>query len=128
MSLGESLTDGDGRLSVSLNESMPSMPSGTYPLRFQVKGDASLAESTLRVSPKGTHLVVFDIDGTLTTTDEEIMKDFEAELLGPLSKGYTPRPGALTPGYRIAARTAAAIARCPQIQSTRSRRSPTGNP
>ena len=86
-SLGEALSDDDGRVSVAVAEALPS---GVYPVRFQVKGDASLAEATLRVFPKGTHFVVFDIDGTLTTTDEEIMKDFEAELLGPLSKGYTP--------------------------------------
>ena len=86
-SLGETLSDGDGRISVAVAEALPS---GVYPLRFQVKGDASVAAATLRIFLKGTHFVAFDIDGTLTTTDEEIMKDFEAELLGPLSKGYTP--------------------------------------
>jgi hypothetical protein len=89
-SLGETLSDGDGRVAVSVSEKLPSLPSGAYPIRFQVKGDASIAAATLRIFPKGTHFVAFDIDGTLTTTDEEIMKDFEAELLGPLSKGYTP--------------------------------------
>ena len=89
-SLGEALSDGDGRVAVAVSELLPGLPSGVYPIRFQVKGDASVAAATLRIFPKGTHFVAFDIDGTLTTADEEIMKDFEAELFGPLSKGYTP--------------------------------------
>jgi phosphatidate phosphatase PAH1 len=89
-SLGETLSDDDGRISLLVSEVLPDLPSGVYPVRFQVKGDASVVAATLRIFPKGTHFVAFDIDGTLTTADKEIMKDFEAELLGPLSKGYTP--------------------------------------
>lgn len=79
-SIGEFKTDDDGIISFSLTEKLGALPNGVYPLRFQVRGDASLAEATLGIYPKGTHLIVFDIDGTLTTKDEEIMKDFASEL------------------------------------------------
>jgi phosphatidate phosphatase APP1 len=85
---GEGDTDGDGRVRVVL-ERPP--PAGTYALRFEVAGDGSFAAATLFVRPRGTHLVVTDLDGTMTTSDEELVKDVEADLFRPLLGGdYVP--------------------------------------
>jgi hypothetical protein len=90
-SMGNFTTDDDGIVNVKFEGEFASLPSGTYPMQFIVSGDGSKTEATLRIFPKGTHLIVFDIDGTMTTSDEEIFKDFKAELLEPLSKkDYVP--------------------------------------
>jgi phosphatidate phosphatase PAH1 len=61
-----------------------------------VGGDASVAEASVWVLPRGTHLAVFDIDGTLTTSDKEIVRNVRAEFTPLLHRQYVPRayPGA----------------------------------
>jgi hypothetical protein len=64
--LGDVLTDGDGRIALALEET-PEV--GRYALYLRVRGDGTAAHSTLRVVPRGTQVVVFDIDGTLSSSD-----------------------------------------------------------
>lgn len=69
--LGAALTDDDGRATFELGD----LPVGVYDLRFVVRGDASVTAATAWVLPTGTHLAVFDLDGTLTTSDAELILD-----------------------------------------------------
>lgn len=68
------------------------LPVGRYPVRMLVHGDLSRAAFTLFVVPARTSTVVFDIDGTLTTSDFQLI----AELFLDIFNGdYVPelRPG-----------------------------------
>jgi phosphatidate phosphatase PAH1 len=67
----DAITDSDGRIEVEA----PSLPVGVYDVRLQVAGDATVTASTLWVLPSGTHLIVSDIDGTLTTSDSELFRE-----------------------------------------------------
>lgn len=69
-SLGRFTTDSDGRISAPA----PALPTGVYEVRFQVGGDRSTTSSFLWVLPAGTHLVVSDIDATLTTSDYQVFQ------------------------------------------------------
>jgi hypothetical protein len=80
--VGWGRTDGDGRVTFNL---APGLSPGVYDVRIEVVGDASYATLRLWVLPSGTHLSVFDIDGTLTTDDGEI---FEEILLGWTPEAY----------------------------------------
>ncbi|PKN55183.1 MAG: hypothetical protein CVU56_22585 [Deltaproteobacteria bacterium HGW-Deltaproteobacteria-14] len=51
------------------------LPVGRYPVRMVVRGDHSLASFDLIVVTPGTEAVVFDIDGTLTTDDSELINE-----------------------------------------------------
>src|SRR6185436_16852701 len=70
VSLGRFATNSDGRITAPA----PALPTGVYEVRFQVAGDQSVTTSFLWVLPAGTHLVVSDIDATLTTNDSEVFK------------------------------------------------------
>ncbi len=84
--LGERLTDSDGRVAFSIApEALPTP--GTYAVYLRVKGDQTSARSVLRVFPEGTRLMVFDIDGTLTTKDSEIFGDAIADFFEPIYSG-----------------------------------------
>ena len=94
ISLGEKSTNRDGRVSFTIE---PPLRIGVYDVRLYVGGDASVAAARLWVLPPGTRLAIFDIDGTLTTGDEEIIRDVKNDLFFPLlRKEYVPRayPGA----------------------------------
>lgn len=94
ISLGEKTTDDDGRARFTVASPLSI---GVYDVQLEVAGDASVAEARLWVLPRGTHLTIFDIDGTLTTRDEEIVRDVKADLFFPLlRKEYVPTayPGA----------------------------------
>ncbi len=80
--LGEVVTDGDGRATAEVGE--PLAP-GVYHLVYEVEGDATIASAYLWSLPIGTHMALFDIDGTLTTSDTELFKEI---LLGD----YVPEP------------------------------------
>jgi hypothetical protein len=67
--LGTALTNSDGRVSVN---APGTLGPGVYELRFQVLGDGSGTTSYLWVLPTGTHVVVSDIDGTLTQSDSQL--------------------------------------------------------
>lgn len=66
--LGRGKTDEDGRARVML----PALPAGVYEVRFQVAGDQSMTSAFAYILPEGTHVVVADIDGTLTKSDLEL--------------------------------------------------------
>jgi len=70
LALGRFKTDSDGRMSAPT----PALPTGVYEVKFQVAGDQSTTTSFLWVLPSGTHLVVSDIDATLTTNDAEVFQ------------------------------------------------------
>jgi hypothetical protein len=67
--LGTALTDGDGRVAVN---APTTLGAGLYEVRFQVLGDATGTTSYLWILPAGTHVVVSDIDGTLTQSDSQL--------------------------------------------------------
>ncbi len=77
-------TNGDGRASFSVR--LPTVP-GVFALHAVADGDGSSAVAYAWVLPKGTHLAVSDIDGTLTTSDAEIIKQ---TILGVLHGSYVP--------------------------------------
>jgi hypothetical protein len=72
LDLGTAITDSDGRINHVVGTTLPV---GVYDVRLQVVGDASVTASTLWILPRGTHLVVSDIDGTLTTSDSELFRE-----------------------------------------------------
>jgi hypothetical protein len=91
------LTDSDGRISTSFGP----LAYGIHEVRYVVEGDASTAGATLWVLPPGTRVTVFDIDGTLTTSDFEIVHDFFDELVtGDYVPEAYPSASALTRAYR----------------------------
>ncbi len=47
---------------------------GVYDVRMQVLGDQSTVSSEVWVLPRGTHIAVTDIDGTLTASDAELFR------------------------------------------------------
>ncbi len=88
--LGEQRTNTDGRISLTLSASaLP--PVGAYAITLRVKGDDTSTRSWLRVVMPGTRAMVADIDGTLTTSDQELFQDIFAEYFAPLGAGtYLP--------------------------------------
>ncbi len=64
-------TDGDGRASFAAD----GRPPGVYALHFAVDGDGSRTRAAAWVLPAHTEIVVFDMDGTLTTDDAEVSHD-----------------------------------------------------
>lgn len=80
--VGWGITDDDGRVTFNL---APGLAPGVYDVRLEVVGDGSFATSRLWVLPAGTHLAVFDIDGTLTEDDGELWEEI---LLGWTPEAY----------------------------------------
>jgi phosphatidate phosphatase PAH1 len=88
--LGEVRTDGDGRATAEVGD--PLAP-GVYHLVYEVAADATVASAYLWSLPGGTHLALFDIDGTLTTADTELWKEI---LLGDYVPEAYPSAATLT--------------------------------
>jgi phosphatidate phosphatase PAH1 len=89
-SIGSGDTDSDGRARVRLTA--PTAP-GIYGLRMVVRGDSTYTHAYLFVPPAGARLSIFDIDGTLTTSDLELVKDVVTDLFEPILHGtYDPKP------------------------------------
>lgn len=87
--LGHALTDDDGRLALPLPiDELPGV--GRFALHFRVEGDGTLARATLWVLPIGTRVAVFDIDGTLTTSDWQLFEDLLDDLFTPILHGHSP--------------------------------------
>jgi hypothetical protein len=84
ISLGDVLTDADGRIALPVPATLGA---GIYDVRLQVLGDGSVAAGRLWLLPAGTHLAVTDIDGTLTTSDEELVRDVITDLFQPIFSG-----------------------------------------
>lgn len=70
--VGKYLTDSDGKVNVPLG----TRPVGEYVVRFVVEGDLSTTNGYLSVVDPGRDTVLFDIDGTLTTSDFEAYADY----------------------------------------------------
>jgi len=70
--LGRYLTDSDGQIQVEI----PGLPAGRYMLRGVVAGDLTEAVGYVTVLGENRQAVVFDIDGTLTTDDAEVIEDW----------------------------------------------------
>lgn len=71
--LGRGQTGSDGGVEfVFAGESR--LPAGRWRVWAVVEGDGSCAEGGVFVYPVGTRFIVTDIDGTLTTSDEEFMQ------------------------------------------------------
>jgi hypothetical protein len=89
--LGEQKTNDEGRVFYPFNpDSLPGP--GRYNTFFYVRGDGTSTTGTLRVLPRGTEMVVFDIDGTLTKGDRELANDIITDLFEPLLSGdYVPK-------------------------------------
>jgi hypothetical protein len=86
--LGDGLTDSDGRLSFEIPPELLAEP-GRYEVIMVVQGDGTMAIGTILVVPPESSFVVFDIDGTLTTSDSEMMGDYLSDLFGG---DYVPEP------------------------------------
>lgn len=84
------IADDGGRVFFTIPPSQ-GLPRGRYPVRMLVKGDHSVAALTLYVVEPQTEAVVFDIDGTLTTDDFQLITQlFDQLLAGTYSpKAYT---------------------------------------
>jgi hypothetical protein len=65
------ITDDDGRVSFEV----PGRSAGDYPFWMLVPGDGTSAAGRVWVVAPGTRAVLFDVDGTLTTGDGELMED-----------------------------------------------------
>lgn len=93
VALGRHTTDEEGRIVVPA----PALPVGVYQVELQVAGDRSRATGWLWVVPAGTHVVVTDIDATLTTSDREV---FAQIFDGSVVPEPYPGAAALTAAHR----------------------------
>ena len=73
-SVRKGLTDSDGRVTILLPGRYLREP-GAHRFRFLVSGDLSTAEGYVWILARGAKVAVFDIDGTLTTGDSELIDD-----------------------------------------------------
>lgn len=71
-SLGQFTTNEDGKVTVNIGQ----RAIGEYSIRFVVAGDLSTVDGFVSVVEAGRQAVLFDVDGTLTTTDFEAYKDY----------------------------------------------------
>lgn len=83
-SLGDAVTDDDGVATFTIPGDMLTEP-GAYNVELAVRGDDSRVRGTVWVEPAGVDAVVFDIDGTLTTSDSELAEEL---LLGSEPEMY----------------------------------------
>jgi phosphatidate phosphatase PAH1 len=81
LDLGIDKTDSDGRVRFTIPSAILDTP-GRYEVRMVVQGDGTQTYGYLLVTPAGTQFVVFDIDGTLTTSDAELAEQYFSELFG----------------------------------------------
>ena len=65
------------------------LPLGLHSVRFVVRGDRSIVDATIAVVPRDAHVVVSDVDGTLTETEHA----FGRQVFG-LAGDPSPHPGA----------------------------------
>lgn len=84
---GDQVTDGDGRVEFAWPASILS-GTGLWFVRMVVYGDLTTADAIVRVVSGPVQAVVTDIDGTLTTSDWELVKQTLGDFL---NLHYTPR-------------------------------------
>lgn len=82
--LARASTDSDGRARFELT--VPPV-AGEYALYVSVDGDGSTGAARLFAWPRGMQIVVSDIDGTLTTSDDEVSIDVLDEMFEDLRDG-----------------------------------------
>lgn len=96
--VGVAETDGEGRAVLACKA-----PKGTgsYPLRWSLGSES--CEAILHVLPPHASATVFDIDGTLTPSDREVLKDYARRLVrGAKPEGPKLRKGAVETAQRAA--------------------------
>lgn len=79
--LHRGLTDSSGRLSWSLPTNLLES-SGEYRIWMRVVADGSSVMSTLRILEPGSKVVIFDIDGTLTTIEDQASLEVISDFIG----------------------------------------------
>ncbi len=67
------LTDDDGRASLEIPAALLPTP-GRYPFQMIIRGDLTRGNGTVFVVPRGIKAALFDVDGTLTRSDGELVK------------------------------------------------------
>ena len=72
-SLGVYVTNGDGRFSIALAGALR-LPVGMRDMYIAAKGDGSGAYFVGYVAPRGTKIVVTDVDGTISWSENSIIK------------------------------------------------------
>ena len=83
-------TDSDGRVALTVEADRVPLV-GRHRVHFRVAGDGTGTWATLHVLPPATKLAVFDIDGTLTTSDWELVKDLASDVFNPIRHGASPQ-------------------------------------
>jgi hypothetical protein len=69
--VARAITNDDGRATFAL----PALPAGIHRFWLGVPGDGSMAAGAVHVITPGRKAVLFDIDGTLTANDGELIED-----------------------------------------------------
>lgn len=82
-SAGEHLTDADGRVHAEFDTA--GLTEGSYRVRFVVLGDLSETDAILHVIRPSAPIVIFDLDGTLTTSDLELVDGIVLHHVGATS-------------------------------------------
>lgn len=82
-SAGEHLTDSDGRIRAEFDT--VGLAAGSYRVRFVVLGDLSETDAQLHVLRESAPIVIFDLDGTLTTSDVELVDGIVLHHVGATS-------------------------------------------
>jgi phosphoserine phosphatase len=96
--VAEVRTDGEGHAVLAFKA--PNPP-GSYSLRWSLGTET--CEATLHVLAPGATATVFDIDGTLTPSDREVLKDYARRLVrNPKAEGPKVRKGGVEAAQRAA--------------------------
>lgn len=96
--VGEVRTDGEGHAVLAFKT--PKTP-GPFPLRWSLGTET--CDATLYVLAPGATATVFDIDGTLTPSDREVLKDYARRLVrNPKAEGPKVRQGGVEAAQRAA--------------------------
>lgn len=85
LDLGEAKTDDDGRARLDIDASLLDVE-GRYEVRWSVAGDGSEVTAWVYRVGAGQPAVVFDIDGTLTTSDIEAVDGIVLQTVGSTSE------------------------------------------
>lgn len=88
--LGRTLTDSEGHIKFAIPDTMK-LNVGLHLIKLYVEGDGTQANMYIQVLTGTKKYVVFDMDGTLTTTDFESVKQYSSEFFNSnyVAKMYT---------------------------------------
>lgn len=76
--IGRALTDSDGRIKYNIPDTMK-LSVGLHLIKMYVEGDGTEANMYIQVLNTNKKYVIFDMDGTLTTSDFESVKEYSSE-------------------------------------------------